>query len=223
MAKSLLFYVQGIFGKNQVRRIMEQHPSNIFIMTDSISLADVVIWTGGEDINPKIYYESNVSTHYINEMRDRSDLCAVRVCDDKFKIGICRGAQLLNCVPNGGSLWQDVDGHNSGPHVCKDYISSKEVTLNSVHHQMMRPGKDAIIVCGTQVSTQKYGYNNTWKRHDVKKVDPDLIDPEVIWYPKTRSLCFQGHPEYESPETRGYFYELVNRYILLNIGKKEAA
>ena len=26
-------------------------------------------------------------------------------------------------------------------------------------------------------------------------------EPEIVWYPKTKGLCIQGHPEYMKPTT----------------------
>lgn len=214
-ANHFLFYVQGTYGNKQTAKMMSEHPSGLFVCTDSPSIADVIVFTGGEDINPKLYNEQDAYSQYVNDERDRKDILVAKTSNQKIKIGICRGAQFLNCVLNGGRLWQDCDNHENGPHHIKDYLEDRVLMVNSVHHQMMIPGHDAIVIAGAEVSEYKYGYETTWKRPmKATKIDPDLIDAEVIWYKKTQCLCVQFHPEYAHRETREYFYGLIDRLII---------
>lgn len=213
VSRKYLVYVQGLFMNSQSGRIMENHPSGKFVVCKSIACADVVVWTGGADINPQIYGSKvHQSTHFSPD-RDRDDLEAIDNATDKVKIGICRGAQILNCHPNGGTLWQDVRNH-SGYHQVKDYITGDTWLVNSYHHQMCRPTDKAVVVSGCAEASVKSDAERSWLRKEAKKSDPDFLDPEVIWYPDTHSLLFQGHPEFGHPETTKYFYELVDRYVL---------
>lgn len=182
--------------------------SGLYEISSSLTQSDIVVWTGGADIYPSLYGEKPIPGCYYNPDRDKIELDILdQVLPlNKFLVGICRGAQLLNCKPNGGTLWQDVNGHGSTIHLSVDIPSGKNVKLNSVHHQMMRPSKDGEIVAFTKRSTKKEAQNELWKG------DPE-IDPEVIWFPKTKSLCFQGHPEFGHPETTKYFHTLLDRYF----------
>src|SRR5689334_21033727 len=74
-------------------------------------LSDIICWLGGADISPKLYNEKPAGTSSWSDSLDASDLSMVIRAGNRFKVGICRGAQLLNCIPNGGSLWQDIQGH----------------------------------------------------------------------------------------------------------------
>ncbi len=213
--RKLLVYVQGLFANSQTAEMMTRHPSNRFDICSSLSAADVLVLTGGADINPKIYHSQIIPGTYVSDKRDAEDLLAIGMSDNKIKIGICRGAQLLNCVPNNGTLWQDVTGHEYEDHFVKDYLTGEEIKTNSLHHQMMRPTAYGIVVAGCKIADRKEGYEEVWHRNEALPASLDLVDPEVVWYPKTKSLCFQPHPEYhDAPETTEYFYQLIDRFIL---------
>lgn len=179
--------------------------------------ADIVVWTGGEDISPAIYNERPIPGVYGSKARDYQDLKAVdeAVKLNKFLVGICRGAQLLNCVPNEGKLWQDVNGHNGNNHPAFDCITGQWIEVNSVHHQMMIPGPGAEILCWAKEATRRESATDVW----VKPLGKAGINPlekdkdiEVLWYPKTQSLCPQFHPEFGHPETTRYFFRLMDAY-----------
>ena len=77
-------------------------------LDEALSRVDLLLMTGGEDVDPARYAETNYAS-YVNAERDRFDFalmsCAVRRRLPIF--GICRGHQLLN-VFFGGSLVQDI-------------------------------------------------------------------------------------------------------------------
>ena len=178
-----------------------------------ISSSDVVVLTGGQDINPAIYGQHRVRGTYFSAERDEVDKRAVEIGlkQGKFLVGICRGAQLINCY-NGGSLWQDVDRHH-GTHPVTDVVTKTELpSILSVHHQMMRMGPDGVLVAVT--------FQSTYKTDDQGRItSAGEGDPEVIWYPKTRSLCFQSHPEFGHPETTAYFFTLMDRYYVSGLNQ----
>lgn len=183
-------------------------------IVQSVSDADIVVWTGGEDISPSLYGEKPLSGTYFSVRRDESDLATIEEAykSGKFLIGICRGAQLLNVVPNGGRLWQDVNNHGSNNHRCFDTLKGDYVTLNSVHHQMLRVTSKAQVICWAEESTRRQSQNEAWAKpktvNDItREVDKD---PEVVWYPETRSFLFQGHPEFGHPPTTRYFFSLLD-------------
>lgn len=221
MSRPFFVYVQGAFANRQSGQVLEEHPSKRFKVIQNIHLADVVVWTGGADINPALYGSKTLPGTGFSESRDKDDVRAITISRDKVLIGICRGAQLLNCIPNMGTLWQDVDRHGQY-HEVEDYVTGKTWTVNSLHHQMMRPTPDAVIVAGCKQATRKDTYEEAWFRNnpdrdEYKKYE---VDPEVVWYPRTKSLLFQGHPEFGHPETTEYFHELVTRYVLPQLEDK---
>ena len=74
--------------------------------------ADLLQYTGGEDVSPSLYGRTKHPRSYINRERDmRERIIFLRALKDgKPQAGICRGGQFLN-VMCGGSLWQDVNNH----------------------------------------------------------------------------------------------------------------
>lgn len=174
--------------------------------------ADIVCFTGGEDVDPKYYGEKPLlGTHY-NTKRDEyeSGLYGECLALKKPMIGICRGSQFLN-VMNGGSLWQDVNNHAiMRGHAIIDMRDGKEIEdMTSTHHQMMRPADDAEIIALASLATRKLG-----EKEQMEREKPELDDVEVVWYPTTLSLCFQPHPEFQHGNCRNFFLDLVDTHIL---------
>lgn len=176
--------------------------------TRAKTLADLFVFTGGEDINPKIYGETpHHSVSHWTDSRDAYEIDMYQgINKDTLKVGICRGGQLLNLM-NGGKMVQHTDAHH-GNHLIRLNNNSMLMT-NSVHHQQMIPGPDAEVLACSNVSNLQY-INGIWRHRDKKEIEP-WSEAEIIWYPKTNSLCIQGHPEY--PEAPKGFKELVWDYI----------
>jgi putative glutamine amidotransferase len=194
---------------------------NGFIKAKSYKEADLIWFTGGSDIEPKWYNEKPIQHGYnswVAPSRDRFEFALLKeaVADGKFVFGVCRGLQLLN-IFNGGSLYQDVSNH-MGHHDVRDFKTGKSISVNSVHHQACRPGKDAVVVCGNALSSKKRSQSLEWSRL-IRTPLPDTfqeghdVDIEGLWYPKTKCLGLQSHPEYDdATNTTNYAFELLNRY-----------
>jgi putative glutamine amidotransferase len=71
---------------------------------------DAIIFTGGDDVNPKLYGEEpHAKTDPANNLRDRQEAWMINYATQCAKpfLCICRGLQLLNVI-RGGSLYQDI-------------------------------------------------------------------------------------------------------------------
>ena len=177
---------------------------------------DVGLFTGGADISPFLYGEKKLPTTHVNYERDMQEIKEWQYLGTGFpKVGICRGAQLLN-VLSGGSLWQDVNAHytTKGPmiHDMKDISTGVLVPTTSTHHQMMRVGQDGVVVAAAHQSTVKKAANELIT---IEKPETGWNDPEVVWYSDTTSLCIQGHPEYHNTpkEFISYFFDMIDKYL----------
>lgn len=178
----------------------------------SVEDADIVCFTGGEDVDPALYGEEPIPETYFNSKRDGVEayIYGEAIGLKKPMIGICRGAQFLN-VMNGGKLWQDVNNHAvRGGHAIID-MRNGEVRegMTSTHHQQMIAADDAEIIAVAELSTKKTSMSEIMER---TKAEPD--DMEVLWYPGSLSLCFQPHPEFMHGDCRNFFLDLVDEYIL---------
>ena len=172
----------------------------------NINDADVVVFTGGADVNPMLYGEEVHERTYFSNIRDEKDILSYRDAGEKFKVGICRGGQFLN-VMNGGRLWQDVNNHTHS-HLLRDTLTKNEYLVSSTHHQMIRPTSKAIIIAVANTASELATCGERQYVHNSKNWD----DIEVCYYLESRSLCFQPHPEYNLLRTtKDYFQQVFNR------------
>ncbi len=183
---------------------------------------DCALLSGGPDVDPRIYGEEPIpgtSPDFRRSLKEVAFLTGRAAALPK--VGICYGGQLLNCI-SGGRMWQDVTGHAiQGTHIIKTGAGIL-LEASSTHHQMMRPGAGAVVLATARQSTSKVAQNEKWLLEGDGKNDWD--DAEVIWYKDTSSLCFQPHPEYKSGEgCRGYFFGLVNTYILPLVQRRKGS
>lgn len=174
--------------------------------------ANIICFTGGEDVDPKFYGEEPLPGTGYNTARDTKEsiIYSEALASRKPMIGICRGSQFLN-VMNGGKLWQDVNHHALyGKHPITDMRSGNVIEgMTSTHHQQMIPTDKAEIIALAELSTKKASHGAV-----VTRAEPELDDVEAVWYPDSLSLCFQPHPEFEHGACRNYFLDLVDEYIL---------
>jgi GMP synthase-like glutamine amidotransferase len=189
----------------------------------NIDETDIFVFTGGEDVTPSMYGEKALKQTFSNPERDLEEKIIFKQALEKGipMVGICRGGQFLN-VMSGGSLWQHVNNHG-GQHAIKEVLpkgSNKEARsfiVTSTHHQMMIPHKSARVLAvgcdadGLPLADQRMSYGREFVGKDPKR-HPDY---EVLWYEKTKCLCFQPHPEFNTaPKAcKEYFLELMEEFI----------
>ncbi len=178
--------------------------------------ATLFLFTGGSDVNPALYGEKEGNKTYIDATRDIEEAEAYNYAKKNNIpcLGVCRGAQFLT-VMNGGRLVQDVTNHAiNGYHIIKT-IDGKRFAVNSTHHQMMYPfdlkeEQYKIIAHSEPPISGHYlnGKNNTLVLHE------KFVEPEIVYYPMTRCLCIQCHPEQMSGLTEGLdnIKEIFNKF-----------
>lgn len=155
--------------------------------------ADLVIFTGGEDVDPVLYGESPHSTTSWDVDRDNADMAIYQMCVDNGipMFGVCRGAQFLH-VMHGGKLYQHIDNHN-GDHSMWDRRSNSLIKrVSSVHHQCCIENRNG----GMEVIADSNVASVRWRNPTDKTVGP-LADVEAFFYRSTCSFGVQGHPEYK--------------------------
>lgn len=180
-------------------------------------IPDLVVFLGGTDISTSFYGQKKArKTDNPDVARDEREKKAFEFCVEQKipMVGICRGAQLL-CALSGGKLIQHVDGHG-GNHVVNAPKLGINYMVSSSHHQMMYPfdlpDKDYEIIAHSG-----FGLSNTYIGEDDKElwVDVKFVEPECVYFKKTKALCFQNHPEWESiPD--GFDHSLISFRGLIN-------
>ena len=180
---------------------------------ETIYDADVVVFTGGVDVNPALYGQKpHLKTRY-DEERDAQDKemfdeCALLGIP---MFGVCRGMQFLH-VMMGGELHQDLDFHQS-KHSIYDCVGQTIVPcVSSVHHQCVAPRQDnkMLVVAYVSKSTYKYQDANT-------KLKSQTRDIEAVFYPGVCAFGVQGHPEYAGfPDFTVWCLKKLEDFIILN-------
>lgn len=189
MARKTFYSIGDWGGPDSVSYLLRLHQMNEVKKPED---ADIIVFNGGADIATEIYNESPVfrGIPAFLSHRDEEEMDIFNTfVGEKFFLGICRGAQLLNCL-NGGTLWQHVDNHGRY-HKMLDLRDGKNIYISSTHHQMMRPSQDAEIIAVASEAKNKFAEHDTL--NDIKEVNTDI---ETVFYKDTNSLCIQGHPEY---------------------------
>jgi len=163
----------------------------------------LILW-GGADVDPNYYHQPRcIYTQTPDRGRDKFEFAQVAkaVNDGTPVVGVCRGGQLL-CVYNGGSLLQ-----HTVPHKQQHSIETKDGQLfdkvSAGHHQIMLPKGiyDVLAVNPSPV--------DCWVTDDEKVSRSNTA--EVVWFPETKCLSIQPHPEWAAPNDP--FVSWINRVM----------
>ena len=180
---------------------------------DNPSDADIVVFGGGSDVTPQLYDQTvyhEKTKPWIK--RDLADLDLFERCVNEGipMVGICRGAQFGH-VMNGGTLYQDTDGHH-GDHAMYDTRNSRIIPrISSSHHQLAKENNHMeLIGVSPGKSTKRYMSATIMETSKIR-------DVEAFFYRDTCFFGVQGHPEY-----RGYhqyakwFTDMIQALIVEN-------
>lgn len=183
-----------------------------FILAATKEEADIACFTGGADVSPELYGDKKHATTFNSPARDQEEMELFSFFEEKGvpMVGICRGGQFLN-VMSGGRMYQHVTMHTRS-HEITDARTGRNVFVSSTHHQMFMPSPEAILVA---FSTP--GGTREWFDGEVARRDVSNTDYEVLYYPNTRCLCFQPHPEFtghEYQDMHNYFKGLVEEFLI---------
>lgn len=165
---------------------------------------DVLLVWGGADIHPSLYnkkhspqsgaWGSRPSHRDMVEwtMMQRAVELGIPI------IGVCRGAQML-CALAGGYLMQHITGH-AGPNHLVVTNDGQEFVVNSLHHQMMVPGKTNHTVLARSKTLLSSVY---W---DEEKTVDHNDEPELIIFNDVKGFAVQWHPEMMAPHCEATVY-----------------
>lgn len=170
-------------------------------LVDDINDADIIIFTGGDDVDPSLYNCKPHPTTYSNLQRDlaeREEFKKIR--PDQLAVGICRGSQFL-CVINGGILIQNVENHTiRTTHPITEVSTDKIYEITSTHHQM----QDPFIIPAKYWTCLFYSTGRRSSIYEGYNVKFPPYEPEIVLYNRPnlpKCLAIQGHLEYMRPES----------------------
>lgn len=201
------------------------------ILVDDIKDADIVLFTGGEDVDPSLYNAKKLDSTYSNIDRDKEESKIFKkITKKQLAVGICRGSQFL-CVQNGGKLMQDIRHHAiSVTHkIIVSGLSKTDFLLNitSTHHQAAYP-YDIPFEDYTLIAYAPFSLNDFPSGSDENiekttngidfKIVASLGLPEIVLYHNINSpvcLGIQGHPEMmpNDHNTVVYLNTLINKLV----------
>lgn len=187
------------------------------ILVKNINDADIVLFTGGEDVDPSLYNSKKHPSTYSNIERDKKE----KEVFDKIKptqlaLGICRGSQFL-CVMNGGLLVQDCTSHAIYyTHGITDGTIEYEIT--STHHQMQYPynlpiSDYDVLFKSSELRSYYYKGDNIKEEVIISQGEPEI----VLYHKENKPKCLaiQGHPEYMRADSPVIFMlnDLINKTL----------
>jgi len=191
-------YMQGLEEAGAVPMILHLTDSEA-TLKQTISLFDGFLFTGGQDVNPKLYgHKKNEHCGEICDMRDRMETYIFREAvlnQNKPAFGICRGIQFLNVVL-GGTLHQDI------PTELPSAIthSQKQPYDVPAHKVRVLPGTPLHKLAGKESievnSSHHQGINRIAKELEVMAVADDGLVEAVYMPARLHVWAVQWHPEY---------------------------
>ena len=202
--KQIKLYVVG--GQKYIASFLRYS----FDFVDDIKNANLVIFTGGEDVDPSLYYCKKHHSTYSNIDRDLFELKkyneALSSKNKPLIIGICRGSQFL-VVANGGKLIQNVSNHLGNHYVST--IDGKKLVVSSTHHQMHYP----YDLPSTSYKMLAWASEKQSKFYEGDGIAEEKVikESEILYFPDTKCLCIQGHPEMCDKDSQFVVY--VNKLI----------
>lgn len=185
-------------------------------LVNSMEKADLVLFTGGEDVGPGYYNEPAHKTTSPNTARDVKEWKYMIAATELGKpiLGICRGAQLA-CAFAGGRLVQHME-NNDYVHPIKT-STGENITVTSLHHQAQFP----FVLPETDYKILGWAENESSYHLDGE--DKEMNPPkecEIVYYTKLNCLGIQSHPEMCYPPQKlwektmiDYMQELVIKLL----------
>lgn len=201
-----IYVVGGSYGySNWCKAIIVPH------MED----ANIVMFTGGEDVTPALYGKRAHYTTRFNTQRDRKEIAAYKQAKEMGLplIGICRGSQLV-CTLAGGMLVQEQN------HPYLHTVRTNDgriIRVTSTHHQRA-------CIRGIEDKVELLAWAEHLSPHSFGESDNDLMDEEkeceIIYYKNINALGIQSHPEFAYPCKEewqytyiAYCHELLTKYL----------
>lgn len=221
-------YVNAVIAAGGIPLILPPQDDNVDAL---LNLVDGLLFSGGADIDPSHYGDSEVhpTTYDIHPLRDRFELALITAAIERDypTFCICRGVQLLN-VAQGGTLFQHVpDQHDptiphrqqeagfeshqpshtvtasTGSLLASAYESTR-IHVNSYHHQAVKD------LAGSLRASARAGDGLV---EAVELPDRTFV-LGVQWHPE---MMFHKHPEHLAP-----FKHLVEAALARRLAESRA-
>ena len=186
------------------------------LFSDStIKSIKLVVFTGGEDVHPKLYNGTDCGISMTNIRRDLFERYIFNRCiDNNIKTtGICRGFQFLN-VMAGGFMYQHIEGHAGQSHSITYPNLGISYKATSTHHQLVGLPDSALPIAWSTINLSKqyigmYG----------KLCEGPSKEIEAAIFPKFNSMGVQFHPEFvgKLDFSRIHYLNMIEKFLSKDI------
>ena len=169
-----------------------------------VKTCDGFLFTGGQDITPKLYGAKDTLSIAPSPERDKLEtlLLSKALQSDKAILGICRGLQFIN-VFLGGTLWQDLPSqhpsdivhrqskpYNAPTHKVglngdlRTLLGKDTIEVNTLHHQAIKDlSSDLVpmaiapdsIIEAARMENKRFVWAVQWHPEYMFKTDPDSL------------------------------------------------
>lgn len=166
-------------------------------LLETLDIVDGIVFTGGSDVNPKLYGEdTRTETEDIVDLRDSQEILLIKeaIKRDLPFIGICRGIQIIN-VAEGGSLYQDIkqqlnkEINHARFDIPRDIIHKVDIKQGTLLSKII--GKISIEVNSRHHQAVKELPSNM----QVSAISEDGIIEGIEYTDGTKGFAVQWHPE----------------------------
>lgn len=165
---------------------------------------DLIIFPGGEDVNPRRYGEENL----YSQINDERDMWEKNIFNTVFRkvpiLGICRGHQFLNVMME-GSLYQDYKFQLNVP-----YHPYRHPLEFKVHQKDFKNPISDIIRDNLVTSTHHQSVKNIGLGGLILAVHNNII--ESVYYKNEGIYTFQFHPEYLREDWVNTFFDFIKEW-----------
>lgn len=178
------------------------------VLVDNPDDADLLWFTGGEDVNPELYGEQPHPRTSFSVQRSYQEDQLLKLFPEKLKVGTCRGHQQFN-VADGGKLIQHVNNHAGRSHEVLYMNGEYAFIVNSAHHQMIIPSPNCqpLLYSKGHATVMEDGQGRSLLAEVPKEV-------EAAWWPTLNAFGIQFHPEWmesTQPAFKWFVAELIRR------------
>ncbi len=217
-------------SKNKTRNIYVVGGDTVYAnwmkgrIVQDMAMSDLVVFTGGEDVDPDLY---NCPAHprtSFNRTRDDREIEELKlaIALNLPLVGICRGSQFL-CAMAGGELVQ----HQENPSFVHPIIThdGRSLLVSSTHHQAQFPwdmDDDQFKVLAWSEGVSRFHQDGLTSEMVLNHPDAKGREVEIAYYKAPNALAIQSHPEmiYDDRkrdirinESIEYMQELLNLHM----------
>lgn len=159
---------------------------------DSVFDADIVVIPDRGSISPDLYDDKPLEITKYNKTKDQLDLDIINLALEFKKpiLAIGSGLHMMTVVSGGDVIQRATHPHSHDI----EFYDGTLMSVESKHTQLANPytmDEDEFDIVAVSKVSSPLTKDGNWRSIYVK----DFVDPEIIYYRETNSLCLQFDPD----------------------------